>query len=201
MNLYTFVPSLTEVVDPSLLARPPWELAADVEAFIAKEISRLNAKDYRQQGSVWIHHSALVEDNVQFRSAAIIGAKCFIASNAYLRGGIILGANTVVGPGVELKSVLCCGHSDFAHLNYIGNSVIGRGVNFEGGSVVANHLNETPGVSIRLKVGKDIIDTKELKFGALVGDGCNIGANSVLSPGTVLEPNTRVPRLTLVKQT
>jgi UDP-N-acetylglucosamine diphosphorylase / glucose-1-phosphate thymidylyltransferase / UDP-N-acetylgalactosamine diphosphorylase / glucosamine-1-phosphate N-acetyltransferase / galactosamine-1-phosphate N-acetyltransferase len=89
----------------------------------------------------------------------------------------------------------------FQKLDSANTVLIIRGVNFEGGSVVANHLNETPGVSIRVKVGKDIIDTKELKFGALVGDGCNIGANSVLSPGTVLEPNTMVPRLTLVKQT
>lgn len=201
MNLYDYVPSLTEVIDSSLLSTPPWELVANVEALIGQHILKLNTNDYEQHGNVWIHHTAKVEDNVQFRGAAIIHARCFIASNAYLRGGIILGEKTVVGPGVELKSVICCGHSDFAHLNYVGNSVVGKGVNFEGGSVVANHLNETPGVSIRVKIGNEIIDTKQLKFGALVGDGCNIGANSVLSPGTILEPNTKVPRLHLVQQT
>jgi UDP-N-acetylglucosamine diphosphorylase / glucose-1-phosphate thymidylyltransferase / UDP-N-acetylgalactosamine diphosphorylase / glucosamine-1-phosphate N-acetyltransferase / galactosamine-1-phosphate N-acetyltransferase len=200
MNLYDFVPSLTEIIDLNHLSMQPWELAANVEAWIEQEISRLNSKDYKQHGNVWIHHTAIIEENVQFRSAAIIGANCFIASNAYLRGGIILGAKTVVGPGVELKSVICCGYSDFAHLNYVGNSVIGKGVNFEGGSVVANHLNEKPGVSIRVRVGEDTIDTKQLKFGSLVGDNCNIGANSVLSPGTLLEPNTKVPRLHLVQQ-
>ncbi len=200
MNLYDFVPSLGEVIDPRLLSIPPWELVADVEAWIAREVSRLNPNDYQQRGNVWIHHTAVVEDNVKFRSAAIIRENCFIASNAYLRGGIILGANTVVGPGVELKSVICCGGSDFAHLNYVGNSIIGKGVNFEGGSVVANHLNESPGVSIRVKIGADILDTKQLKFGALVGDNCKIGANSVLSPGTLLEPKTIVPCLHLVQQ-
>jgi NDP-sugar pyrophosphorylase family protein len=201
MNLYDYVPSLSEVIDPNRLSSQPWELAANVAAWIEQEISRLAAKDYKQHGDVWIHHTATVEDNVQFRGAAIIKEHCFIASNAYLRGGIILGAKAVVGPGVELKSIICCGHSDFAHLNYVGNSIIGTGVNFEGGSVVANHLNESPGVSIRVKIGATIIDTKQLKFGALVADGCNIGANSVLSPGTLLQPNTKVPRLSLVQQT
>lgn len=200
MNLYDFVPSLFKVIGAGYSSLLPWELAADVEALVKKESLRLNAEEYKQQGNIWIHHSARVEDNVQFRGTAIIEANCFIASNAYLRGGIILGANTVVGPGVELKSIICCGHSDFAHLNYVGNSIIGKGVNFEGGSVVANHLNETPGSSIRVKVGENILDTKQSKFGALVGDNCKIGANAVLSPGTLLEPNTIVSRLSLIQQ-
>jgi UDP-N-acetylglucosamine diphosphorylase / glucose-1-phosphate thymidylyltransferase / UDP-N-acetylgalactosamine diphosphorylase / glucosamine-1-phosphate N-acetyltransferase / galactosamine-1-phosphate N-acetyltransferase len=200
LTLYEFVPSLVHVLDSSLLSIPPWELAANVEALILQESLRLGPQAYRQHGNFWIHHSARVETNVQFRGAGIIKENCLVASNAYLRGGIILGANTVVGPSVELKSIICCGHSDFAHLNYVGNSVVGKGVNFEGGSVVANHLNEKPGTTIRVKIGEDIVDTKQLKFGALVGDNCNIGANSVLSPGTILEPNTKVPRLSLLEQ-
>ena len=38
------------------------------------------------------------------------------------------------------------------------------------------------------------------KFGSLVGDGCKIGANSVLAPGTILLPQTVVKRLALVDQ-
>jgi UDP-N-acetylglucosamine diphosphorylase / glucose-1-phosphate thymidylyltransferase / UDP-N-acetylgalactosamine diphosphorylase / glucosamine-1-phosphate N-acetyltransferase / galactosamine-1-phosphate N-acetyltransferase len=200
VNLYEFVPSLFDVIDLSHQSVSPWKLTADVEMLISLESLKLNADEYERRGNVWIHHSAIVEDNVQIRSAAIIGADCFIASNAYLRGGVMLGANTHLGPGVELKSVICCGDSAFAHLNYVGNSIVGKGVNFEGGSVVANHLNETPGVSIRVKVGENIIDTKQLKFGALVGDNCKIGANAVLSPGTILEPHSIIPRLALVKQ-
>ncbi len=200
MNLYQFVPSLFEVIDVGHQSSLPWELAANVEALIPTESLKLSSNDYKQHGNVWIHHTAIVEENAQIRSAAIIHANCFIASNAYLRGGVILGTNTHVGPSAELKSVICCGNSAFAHLNYVGNSIIGKDVNFEAGSIVANHLNETPGVSVHVKVGENILDTKQLKFGALVGDNCKIGANSVLSPGTILEPNTVVPRLTLVQQ-
>ncbi|MBO5563850.1 MAG: hypothetical protein J5939_09090 [Bacteroidales bacterium] len=38
------------------------------------------------------------------------------------------------------------------------------------------------------------------KFGSLVGDGCRIGANAVLSPGTILPPKTIVKRLQLIEQ-
>ncbi|MBX2835282.1 MAG: hypothetical protein KTR35_00425 [Gammaproteobacteria bacterium] len=42
--------------------------------------------------------------------------------------------------------------------------------------------------------------TGTLKFGALIGDGCRIGANAVLAPGTILETDTVIPRLALVDQ-
>jgi carbonic anhydrase/acetyltransferase-like protein (isoleucine patch superfamily) len=39
-----------------------------------------------------------------------------------------------------------------------------------------------------------------VKFGAIVGDGCRIGANAVLAPGTILSAKTVVQRLSLIDQ-
>ncbi len=47
---------------------------------------------------------------------------------------------------------------------------------------------------------KGMCKTGTLKFGALIGDGCRIGANAVLAPGTILETDTVIPRLALVDQ-
>ena len=44
------------------------------------------------------------------------------------------------------------------------------------------------------------ISTRLHKFGSLVGDGCRIGANAVLSSGTLLKAQTIVKRLELVEQ-
>jgi hypothetical protein len=44
------------------------------------------------------------------------------------------------------------------------------------------------------------LETNTQKFGALVGDHSKIGANAVLSPGTLLLPHTLVRRLELVEQ-
>jgi NDP-sugar pyrophosphorylase family protein len=179
----------------------PWLNVANVENRFEAQPPVPNLHEFELIGSAWIHPKAIIEEGVQIRGFAIISAGCFIASDAYLRGGVILGENTHVGSGVELKSVICSGHSDFAHLNYVGNSIIGSGVNFEAGSIVANHLNESVGTTIKIIFKGETIDTEEPKFGALVADSAKIGANSVLSPGTILSVGEIVPRLSLVNQT
>jgi hypothetical protein len=42
--------------------------------------------------------------------------------------------------------------------------------------------------------------TNVSKFGALVGDHTKIGANAVLTPGTILNAHTVIKRLQLVDQ-
>lgn len=59
------------------------------------------------------------------------GAGCFIAATSYLRDGVILGSRARVGHAVELKSSILCRDSAFAHLSYVGNSLVGSGVNLE----------------------------------------------------------------------
>jgi NDP-sugar pyrophosphorylase family protein len=177
----------------------PWHLVADVTTYA--EQPPLNSLDgFHKRGEAFIHSTAVVEDDVRLRGFAIISAGCFVASGAYLRGGVLLGLNTHVGPNVELKSVICAGNSAIAHLSYVGNTLVGQGVNIEAGAVVANHLNEAVGTTIKVIYNGHVIDTGLLKFGALIGDDVKIGANSVLSPGTILIQGTVVPRLTLVEQ-
>ena len=90
--------------------------------------------------------------------------------------------------------------SAIAHFNFIGDSLIGSGVNFEAGSMAANHFNERLDKRISVSYNSSVIDTASDKFGALVGDGCKIGANAVLSPGTILAPGSIIKRLELVEQ-
>jgi bifunctional N-acetylglucosamine-1-phosphate-uridyltransferase/glucosamine-1-phosphate-acetyltransferase GlmU-like protein len=87
-----------------------------------------------------------------------------------------------------------------AHFNYIGNSIVGRNVNFEAGSICANHFNERQDKRILIKHNNEMLDCKTEKFGYLVGDNSRIGANAVLSPGTILEKNSIVRRLQLIEQ-
>jgi NDP-sugar pyrophosphorylase family protein len=106
-----------------------------------------------------------------------------------------------IGPGCEIKASVICSDSTVAHFNYIGDSLIGSGVNMEAGAVIANHYNERSDKRILVTNGKETIDIGIEKFGALVGDRCKIGANAVLSPGTVLKPDYVVRRLELIEQT
>lgn len=182
---------------PSLSQFTPWEITSRCTEIVSDMISTLGA-DYKIQDGVAIHYTARIEPHVIIKAPAIIGPDCFIASHAYLRNGVFLIGNNSVGPGCEVKSSIIFPNTNLAHFNFIGDSVIGSSVNFEAGAVIANHYNERKDKSIQIKVGTEMILTGVEKFGALVGDGCKIGANSVLSPGTVLEKDFVVARLQLI---
>jgi acetyltransferase-like isoleucine patch superfamily enzyme len=70
----------------------------------------------------------------------------------------------------------------------------------EAGAVLANHFNERRDKQVSVWLDGQVVPTGLTKFGALIGDGCRIGANAVTSPGTLLPPGNVVPRLGLVDQ-
>ena len=86
------------------------------------------------------------------------------------------------------------------HFNFVGDSILGSHVNMEAGSVIANHFNERKDKTIHVLVDGKLYAAGSEKFGALIGDHTKIGANAVLSPGTILEPESVVKRLALVEQ-
>ena len=170
-----------------------------MEQIVRAQIDQLPGT-YTRRGEVAIHASAEVEAGVVFKGPTIISAGCLVKANAYFRGGIWLGEAVTIGPGCEIKSSLICDRTAIAHFNYIGNSLIGADVNFEAGSITANHFNEREDKFISVLIDGRRHLTGVTKFGAVVGDGCRIGANAVLSPGTILLPGTIVRRLQLVDQ-
>src|SRR5262249_52480085 len=102
------------------------------------------------------------------------------------------------GPYCEIKSSFIHGGSKAAHLNFVGDSVIGHDVNIEAGAILANYRNERPDKQIYVRIGQSIHATGVEKFGSILGDGTRVGANAVLAPGTVLGPNSIVKRLELI---
>lgn len=177
----------------------PWKITNDLKNTIEKMILNLG-DDYIIQDNIAIHKSATIENNVTIKKPAIIGENCYIGANAYFREGVYLDQSVKIGPGCEIKNSIICSGTAIAHFNYIGNSIIGRNINFEAGSIAANHYNERVNKKISVLYNNKIIETNSDKFGSLVGDNSRIGANAVLSPGTILVKNSIVKRLELVEQ-
>ena len=50
-----------------------------------------------------------------------------------------LAGRCTLGPGTALKSSFVFPQTSLAHFNFVGDSILGRDVNFEAGSVVCNH--------------------------------------------------------------
>lgn len=177
----------------------PWEITDNLKEILHKMISHLG-EAYKIEDGIAVHKTAIVEKGVVMKSPVIVNKNCYIGANAYFREGVYLDNNVKVGPGCEIKSSIICAETAVAHFNYIGNSILGKYINFEAGSIAANHYNERAYKKISVLHNSNIIETSTEKFGSLVGDNSRIGANAVLSPGTILKKNSIVKRLELIEQ-
>jgi bifunctional N-acetylglucosamine-1-phosphate-uridyltransferase/glucosamine-1-phosphate-acetyltransferase GlmU-like protein len=177
----------------------PWTVVANLPRILEMHMAGLT-EGFSIQGGMAIHHTARLDPTAILKAPLVIDAEAYVGAYACLRGGVYIGKGSSIGHGAEVKCSVILDHSAVAHFNFIGDSLIGSGVNFEAGSIVANHFNERLDKIIKVVLDGTTINTGVMKFGALVGDGSKIGANAVLSPGTILVKNSIVGRLELVDQ-
>jgi len=133
---------------------------------------------------VFIGEGTVVEDGAMIKGPAIIGKNCQIRHNAYIRDHVIIGDNCVVGNSCELKNVLLFNGCQVPHFNYLGDSILGHKAHV-GAGVIASNLKSLPG-NVTVDLDGKPFDTGLRKFGALVGDGAEVGCNSVLNPGSII---------------
>jgi NDP-sugar pyrophosphorylase family protein len=199
MSISTFIKIFSQTF-PTHANNFPWLVLSQLQELLSSHIKSLEKNEYSIREDIAIHNSAIVEQGVVMKGTGIIGENCFVGAHAYLRGGFLLGKNVSIGPGCEIKSSLIFDSSALAHFNFVGDSILGSSVNMEAGAVIANHYNDRREKEITVTFENQKIKTGVSKFGALVGDNVKIGANAVLSPGTILEPEQIVKRLQLIEQ-
>ena len=167
----------------------PWEALAGIKDFILATGSSLPEDEYETPcEGVWIHKTAKVAPT------AFIGAPCIIEEGAeirhcaYIRGSALIGKNAVIGNSVEVKNAILFEKATVPHFNYVGDSILGWCAHMGAGAVTSNVKSDKTLVKLRCADG-NVIETGLKKFGAMVGDGCEIGCNAVLNPGSVLGKN------------
>ena len=133
---------------------------------------------------VCIGEGTVVEDGVMIKGPAIIGKNCQIRHNAYIRENVVVGDDCVIGNSSELKNALLFNGAQVPHFNYIGDSILGHKAH-TGAGVICSNLKSLPG-NVSIMVDGSPLDTGLRKFGALIGDGAEVGCNSVLNPGSIL---------------
>ncbi|MGD9949238.1 MAG: hypothetical protein AB7U29_12270 [Desulfobulbus sp.] len=147
--------------------------------------------------NIKIGRGVLIESGAMIKSPAIIGDQTEIRQGAYLRGYALVGNRCVVGHATEVKHSIFLNDAKAGHFAYLGDTILGNKVNLGAGTKCANLRFVAGNVSIRTTVSK--IDTGLRKFGAILGDDCQTGCNSVTSPGTILGPGSIVmPNVTAV---
>ncbi len=100
---------------------------------------------------------------------SVVGNGCKIGPMAYLRPGTVLADTVKIGDFVEVKKSQVGQGSKIPHLSYVGDSVVGSGVNIGCGTITCNY----DGVH---------------KYQTTIEDGAFIGSNTnLVAPVTVAE--------------
>ena len=163
----------------------PWQALDGIKDLILRLGPALPAEEYRQVSpQVWVHVTAQVAPTAFLGAPCIIGPETEVRHCAFIRGSALVGANCVVGNSVELKNVILFDNVQTPHYNYVGDSILGYKSHMGAGSITSNVKSDKTLVAVRL--GEERLETGRKKFGAILGDGVEVGCNSVLNPGSVL---------------
>jgi NDP-sugar pyrophosphorylase family protein len=165
-----------------------WDALKKIEAYLAANLkpelrNRCEGRAFIGE-KVFIGEGTVVEDGVMIKGPAIIGKNCKIRHSAYIRENVIIGNNCIVGNSSELKNSLLFNGAQAPHYNYVGDSILGHKAHLGAGVKISN-LKMLPG-NITVEMDGVPFDTGLRKFGALLGDGVEIGCNAVLNPGSIV---------------
>ena len=171
----------------------PWELLAANEWKLDELSSRIDgtvADDAVLEGDVVVEAGARIRSGVVIDGPALVRQGATVGPNAYVRGATVVGEGAKVGHAVEVKNAVLRDGATVGHLSYVGDSVLGREVNFGAGTKVANLRHD--GADVKLTVKGERVATGRRKLGVVVGDGVKTGINASLNAGVVLSEGSRV---------
>lgn len=175
----------------------PWEALEGLTEFVRLKGIGLSEAEYEKRGEdVWVHKSAKVVPTAVLVGPVIVGPNSFVGHSAFVRNGVLIGANCTIGTCVEIKNSIVLDKVDLAHFNYVGDSILGFGSHLGGGAITSNLRLDEKNVVVH---GSVCMDTGLTKVGAMVGDHVQVGCNVVLNPGTVLGRKSVVYPLVSVK--
>ena len=136
------------------------------------------------RGPVVIESEAVVREGVTIEGPALIREGAHVGPNAYVRGTTVIGEDARVGHAVEIKNSVLMEGAHVSHLSYVGDSVLGREVNFGAGTQVGNLRHDGEPVAVTVKGER--VSTGRRKFGVVCGDRVKTGINTSLNPGVTL---------------
>ena len=176
----------------------PWEALKGIKDMIIALGAQLDPEEYEErEPQVWVHKTAKVFPTAYLGAPCIIGPNTEVRHGAFIRGSALVGADCVVGNSVELKNVVLFDHVQTPHYNYVGDSILGHRAHLGAGAITSNVKSDKTPVTVRWS--DQSFPTSRKKMGAMLGDGVEVGCNSVLNPGTIIGKNTIVYPLSSVR--
>ncbi|MBQ4151259.1 MAG: UDP-N-acetylglucosamine pyrophosphorylase [Clostridia bacterium] len=169
----------------------PWEALKGLEKFIIELGNTLSPEEYHSpKENVWIAKDAKVFESAYIGAPCIIDHGAEVRHCAFIRGGAIIGKNSVFGNSCEIKNSIIFDDAQTPHYNYIGDSILGWHSHMGAGSITSNVKSDRSDIVV--KCGNEINETGRYKIGAMLGDYVEVGCNSVLNPGTIIGKHTNI---------
>ncbi len=179
----------------------PWDLLISQAFFMSRlaqgEIKGNVEKNVHLKGVVTINENTTIKSGTYIEGRVIIGKNCTVGPNSFIRGCTAIADNCTIGHNVEIKNSIIMNQTNICHLSYVGDSVIGEGVNLGAGFITANLRHDGKNV-LSLVKGK-LYDTKLKKLGAIIADGVKTGANTTVYPGRKIYPGKQTQIGQIVK--
>ena len=147
----------------------------------------------------FISEGAVIHPGAYVLGPAFIGPGAEVRHGAFVRENVIMLEGSVLGHASEAKNSLIMAQANAPHFNYLGDSILGKGVNLGAGTKLSNltilsrkdpETGKRP--TVKIEIDGKVYDTKLAKIGAILGDGVQTGCNSVLNPGCLVGPNTLI---------
>ena len=171
----------------------PCDVLLDINKIIGEIAKTLNMDEYmKTDENIYIHKSVDIGKGVEIIAPAIIMENTKLRHNAYLRGNVIIGPNCVIGNSCEIKNSILLSNDEVPHFNYVGDSILGDKVHLGAGVILANLRFDKKNIRVEGE------QTNLRKIGAFIGDNTQIGCNSVIFPGTVIEKDSLIMPLSTV---
>ena len=178
----------------------PWEWLKRIGPALAaqrfEEALPALPRSVHVEGFVYLHPTVKLPPQATIVGPAWIGAGTEIRPGAFIRGNVIVGEGGVLGNACEFKNCLLLDRVQVPHFSYVGDSILGNGAHLGAGVICSNLRLDQQTIGVDLPAGR--VDTGLRKFGAILGDGAEVGCNAVLNPGTILGRRALVAPLTSV---
>ena len=177
----------TVVIEEGAAFAPERVLGGDATLYVCRGARVSGGAFDLSAGSIFLGANTVVEPGTLVRGPTLVGTGVTLRHGAYVRGDVVLGANGVFGG--ELKNVLALDEAELPHTGYCGDSLLGHHAHFGCGAVTANFPLFAASRPV-LTVHGTRYDLGRTKFGAVLGDGSQLGCNSVTEPGCLIAPDT-----------
>ena len=189
--------AVTQVASKSFSISYSWDLLRANEAALAAKVKFSRPLEFHP----WLVHTGVLYvkgrlqlgkgtrllPGVVIEGDVVIGDNCKIGPHCYIRGSTSIGDGCHIGQAVEIKNSILLNQTNVGHLAYIGDSILGQGVNLGAGTISSNLRHD--GKAHRSMVDGDLIETGRRKLGTIIGDKVHTGINTSIYPGRKIWPH------------